>query len=328
MMNELVSVIIPTYGRSDCLERAIKSVLMQTYSNIEVIVVDDNGLRTEQQKKTELILHSYRNQTNIRYIPHEINKGGCAARNTGVKYSKGKYVAFLDDDDWYLPKYVQNMVKVMREEDTRSVYMPYAYCDINNKVICPKKETINHRLSGRIFNQVLAGKCSISIFFIAERTLMKEIGYFDEELKGFQDADVWFKITKKERVSVMLEPLAVYTRDDRDRITKNPQKRYRDFVVFCNKWLPLLTYDEKKIFDNFCKYHEYHIKREIFEKKRCAVVQEKYTKEEYEFLINNAPRKAVKLRVWMIRWGGQYGLLIYEWGRRILKKEKYGYLKR
>ena len=79
---DLISIIIPTYGGGEFLERAIESALAQTYDNIEVIVVDDNGIDTENQLKTATIMKKYEFNPKVFYICHEVNKNGSAARNT------------------------------------------------------------------------------------------------------------------------------------------------------------------------------------------------------------------------------------------------------
>ena len=99
MDQPLVSVIIPTYKRSDFLCTTIDSVLAQTYPNIEIIVVDDNGLGTTFQQATEKRLLPYIRMKQINYICHEVNKNGSAARNTGFRASHCEYINFLDDDD-------------------------------------------------------------------------------------------------------------------------------------------------------------------------------------------------------------------------------------
>ena len=98
MIKDRVSIIIPTYGRAELLERAIYSVLKQTYQDIEVVVVDDNGVDTEKQIETELRIKKI---PNVKYIKLENNLGAGLARNTGVNYSTGEYISFLDDDDVY-----------------------------------------------------------------------------------------------------------------------------------------------------------------------------------------------------------------------------------
>ena len=103
-MSKLVSVIIPTYSRPDFISRAIESVLNQTYKPIEIIVVDDNGRGTNNQILTEQVLTNFIRSNQIKYIVHEKNKNGSAARNTGAASSHGEYITFLDDDDVLLLK--------------------------------------------------------------------------------------------------------------------------------------------------------------------------------------------------------------------------------
>lgn len=113
MNKKLVSIVLPTYKGCDVLERAVNSVLTQTYSLIELIVVDDNSPESEERKATEVIMSKYETNDKVKYIRHEKNKNGAAARNTGIKNSYGEYIAFLDDDDWFLPKKIEEQVKYL-----------------------------------------------------------------------------------------------------------------------------------------------------------------------------------------------------------------------
>ena len=99
-----VSVIIPTYGNNTNPERAIDSVFSQDYLQVEVIVVDDNGEGTKQQKKNQIIFEKYKGNKAFKYIVCKDNNGGSTARNIGVKASSGEYVCFLDDDDVFSNK--------------------------------------------------------------------------------------------------------------------------------------------------------------------------------------------------------------------------------
>ena len=99
MNEELVSVIIPTYKRSEMLPRAVESALNQTYSNIEVVVVDDNDPESTWRKDTSERMLQFKNDNRVKYICHEKNSNGSVARNTGIKNSAGSIIAFLDDDD-------------------------------------------------------------------------------------------------------------------------------------------------------------------------------------------------------------------------------------
>ena len=120
-----VDVIIPTYKRSNMLERAVNSVLEQTYKNIKVVVVDDNDPNTKWRKKTTEVMGKFCNDNRVKYICHEKNKNGSAARNTGLKYTSGEFVCFLDDDDFFLKEKVEKQVSYLLENDM----MDACYCD-------------------------------------------------------------------------------------------------------------------------------------------------------------------------------------------------------
>ncbi|MGH4118095.1 glycosyltransferase family 2 protein [Clostridium sp.] len=98
---ELISIIVPTYKRSIMISKTIKSLLSQTYTNVEIIIVDDNNPNSIERSKTEGVLKEYIGYNNVKYIKHSENKGGSEARNTGIKHASGKYITFLDDDDEY-----------------------------------------------------------------------------------------------------------------------------------------------------------------------------------------------------------------------------------
>ena len=110
MKDDLVSVIITTFCGSKVIERAILSVINQTYSNIEIIVVDDNGYGTKEQIETQDILNKFKK---VVYIVHRTNINGAAARNTGIRSSNGKYICFLDDDDQYTIDRVESQKRIL-----------------------------------------------------------------------------------------------------------------------------------------------------------------------------------------------------------------------
>ena len=122
MTDNLVSVIITTYGRAgNLIFEAINSVRNQTYKNIEIIVVDDNGFGTEIQKSNEKI---FRSQNDIRYIANKKNSGAQVSRNVGILASKGQYIACLDDDDIWMPEKIEKQVALME-----SVNLALVFCN-------------------------------------------------------------------------------------------------------------------------------------------------------------------------------------------------------
>lgn len=112
-MKVLVSVILPTYRRKETLRRAIDSLYSQSYTSIEIIVVDDNA-DIEWNSYVQSVLKEY---PSVVYICNPKNLGSAEARNVGIRAAKGDYITFLDDDDVYLPEKVENQLKYMIEND-------------------------------------------------------------------------------------------------------------------------------------------------------------------------------------------------------------------
>lgn len=112
---ELVSIVITTYGRAEFLQRAIESVLKQTYKNLEILIVDDNDEKSEQRVKTEKIIEKFVNKgINLKYIKNKINMGACYSRNIGIDNAKGKYINFLDDDDELYPLKIEKSINKIK----------------------------------------------------------------------------------------------------------------------------------------------------------------------------------------------------------------------
>ena len=134
---ELVSGIITTHNRNaDVVERALKSILSQTHTNIEVIVVDDSSPDFSDRDNVKSTVESY-SEKNVRYIRHEECKGACAARNTGLADAKGNFVGFLDDDDEYTSDKIEKQIHFMIEND----------CDMtfSNTVMCKNRKPVEVR---------------------------------------------------------------------------------------------------------------------------------------------------------------------------------------
>ncbi|HZK18016.1 MAG TPA: glycosyltransferase family 2 protein [Clostridia bacterium] len=117
-MSPLVSVVIPTYKRGgDFLRRAIHSVLNQTYSPVEVVVVDDNPPESTDRAETENTMGDFSEHDALVYLKNAQNMGGGLARNRGIAQAGGDYVTFLDDDDIYLPEKIESQIRFMLEGD-------------------------------------------------------------------------------------------------------------------------------------------------------------------------------------------------------------------
>lgn len=195
-MEPLVSVIITTYQGMDNLDRAIKSVLNQTYKNIELIVVDDNGRGSDAQIQTEQIVKKY---DGIVYISHEVNKNGSAARNTGIAAAQGEYIALLDDDDAYRDEKIEKQVILMQKENSEICYTGLLIHFSDGRLVEQVQD-----ISGMIHREVLMRRIhapSSVLMFKADAA--KKINGFDESFRRHQDWEFLDRISYGNRISVV-----------------------------------------------------------------------------------------------------------------------------
>ena len=198
--NPLVSVVIPTYKRPVFLTRAVESVLAQTYTNIEVIVVDDNDPNTEARIHTESIMKQFDDNPRVKYIRHERNKNGSAARNTGARASKGEYVAFLDDDDEYMPTRIESMLKRFNElsSDYGVCYSRYICKMPDGKVINSKENREGNLFLVALMKELNFGSGSNNL---VTRTAYDSIGGYDESFKRNQDHEFLIRLLQKYKIA-------------------------------------------------------------------------------------------------------------------------------
>jgi glycosyltransferase involved in cell wall biosynthesis len=298
--NPLVSVVIPTYGRSEMLERAISSVLEQTYDNIEIIIIDDNGLNTQDQKYTEIMLKSYINDEKIVYLKHENNAGGCAARNTGIKASSGEYIGFLDDDDEWLPEFAsKHLEKLSNGADV-------VYCNFfstEDPLRKEKRKMHTENKTGYVFNDLIAGWCpDTTSMFMINKECFSTSGYFDESLQSFQDYDMWLTLAKNYKFDCCEAYLVVKYQHGFEQLARNPVKRQHALNTLQNKWNKLLDAKELEVFQKTTKKFQ----KDIYYNELCKLrTNRKYIKSIKKFmdivkLNNSSLRYIVRVAVIII----------------------------
>ena len=194
----MVSVIITTYNTSDSLSDAVESVLNQTYSCYEIIVVDDNNPDTVGRAKAETIMSKY-NQNSVLYIKHTHNRNGSAARNTGIAHAKGKYIAFLDDDDVYLPDRLSICVNNLEEnEEYEAVYTSALIRGrYEQREYVVKAEITGHIWKELLMFEGLLGTGS-NLFLSADA--VKAVNGFDEGFIRYQDVEFMLRIADRFKV--------------------------------------------------------------------------------------------------------------------------------
>lgn len=205
MEQPLVSIIIPTYKRPDTLDRAINSVLNQTYKNIEVIVVDDNNPDTEGRRLTERKMAPFADNPRVKYIKHEKNKNGSAARNTGARASKGEFIGFLDDDDQFLPKKIESQLKRFSEvpEDYAVCYSRYYYIKPGgDRYLASEIREGNQYLNA--LTRELSFQAGSNM--LIKRTAFEDIQGFDETFIRSQDKEIVARLLKKYKICCCQTP--------------------------------------------------------------------------------------------------------------------------
>jgi len=184
-----ISVIIPTYMRAGLLGRAIKSVLSQTYQSLELIVVDDCS-----PDNTRQVANSF-DDCRVRYVRHDTNRGGSAARNTGIKIAKGEYICLLDDDDEYLPNKLERQIAKFQEvtPEVAIVYAGLEVLDANGKVL---QKTLPQQ-RGNLYT-VLLERSMISLPSpLIKKKCFQMVGLFDETLTSCQDWDMLLRMSTR-----------------------------------------------------------------------------------------------------------------------------------
>lgn len=215
-----VSIIIPSYKRADMLKKAIESALKQTYSNIEVVVVDDNQPSSIARKSTEGVMSSYKNFSNVKYIKHSENKNGSAARNTGIKNSTGEYIAFLDNDDEFMPDKIELQVKRLEE-------LPNDFGICYTKFIRKKEDKLIDRgietREGTLTKEILMGTFYISSGsnMLLKREVVVKVNGFNESFQRRQDLEFLIRASKIAKIAQVNKVCLVINKDDRENSLKN-----------------------------------------------------------------------------------------------------------
>jgi len=184
-----VSIIIPTYNRAQyTLPRAIQSVLKQTYTNLELIIVDDGCDDITRQIVKDM------SDKRIRYIQHETNRGVVTARNTGIENATAEYIAFLDDDDEWMPRKLELQMKAF---DKKNIGMVSCY----GLTVYPDHETLTGVIPYRlprdeIFKESLFESTVAPSGAIVRKTVFDKVGLFDKKFPYCDDWDMWIRILK------------------------------------------------------------------------------------------------------------------------------------
>ncbi len=198
-MEKLVSVVIPTYNREHIITRAIESVLNQSYKQLEIIIIDD----CSSDKTEEIVNKKYGNNPQIHFYRLNRNSGACFARNTGVKRSKGDYVAFLDSDDEFLPDKIQKQISLLESTGSDLCATDFLRIDKDGN-----QSTVPTFINSDFFPDLLYLNQITTGTLIGRRRCFEETP-FDESLPRYQDWDLNLRLAKKYRFCFLKEKTLV-----------------------------------------------------------------------------------------------------------------------
>lgn len=206
-----VSVILPTFNRAALVLEAVESVFRQTFQDYELIVVDDGS--TDETRK---IVAPYGNR--IRYFFQE-NRGVSAARNVGIGLAQGRWLAFLDSDDLWLPEKLERQRRFLSERPQALICQTGELWLRKGKRVNPRKK--HRKFSGDLFAPSLK-LCLVSPSAVMIRKdLFEEVGLFDETMPACEDYDLWLRISARYPILLLDEPLVIKRGGHTDQLSRS-----------------------------------------------------------------------------------------------------------
>lgn len=213
-MNDLVSVIMPSYNTADYISESIKSVQAQTYTNWELIIVDDCST-----DNTDEVVVAFLGDQRIRYLKNERNSGAAVSRNRALRDAKGRWIAFLDSDDLWVPEKLEMQIGFMEKNGYSFSYTNYEEIDMAGqktgvKITGPKIIT-----KTGMFNYCWPG--CLTVMYDAEKVGLIQIA----DIKKNNDYAMWLKVCKKTNCYLLDEVLAKYRKGRAGSISTHSYKK-------------------------------------------------------------------------------------------------------
>ena len=227
-----VTIIIPTFNRENVIRRTLNSLVSQTYIDFEVIVVDDGST-----DKTKEVVDEYLTILKIKYFWMENFGGPSKARNLGIKMSKGRYIAFLDSDDWWRPDKLMYSVKYL-DQGFDLVYHNMYIAKTENQLFSLKK-TKSVQVSSPVFEYLCDnGNTIVNSSVVVRKDILKKIGSINEtkELIFWEDFDYWLRAARVTNSFKMINKILGYYGVDTGNSSSN-EKNIKNIESFSKKYL-------------------------------------------------------------------------------------------
>lgn len=244
-----VSVIIPTYNRADFLNKCVNSVLEQTLEDYELIISDDASTDRTKQYVESI------SDPRVVYICNKTNRGVAATRNSALKISRGEYIAFLDDDDEWLPEKLSLQLDKIEKSppDVGGIYTGVSYLDLELGKVTSVSDP---HIRGDIINDILPENFLVTSSLLFRKSCFKKLGVFDERFPFGEDFDMWIRIASRYKFDFISEPLVKYA-IHKQKITFNYSKVISGLELLLSKHKDLFSRNKKA-------YSDYTLRLGIF----------------------------------------------------------------
>lgn len=254
-VEDLVSVIMPTYKRSEKLLRAIDSVLNQTYKNLELLLINDNEPFDEYTEQLKQKVERYSNDKRFHLIIQDKHINGAVARNIGIHRAKGQYIAFLDDDDWWELNKLEEQVKMLKSLDDSwgAVSCKFTLYDQKENIIGKTKKYRD----GYIYKDILNLMSDVATgTLLLRHDYFDTTRYFDENLLRHQDLQLLVDFTSKYKLKEVDQYLhCVDVSDTQNRPDAQKLIKYKkEFFKSIKPIMDSLSENEKKCIYAMHKY--------------------------------------------------------------------------
>jgi glycosyltransferase involved in cell wall biosynthesis len=217
-----VSIILPVYNSAQFVEEALESIRQQTYRDYEVIVVDDGS-----QDQTGEIVKQHKGK--LRYI-YQDHGGPAQARNRGIRESTGKYIAFLDSDDLWLPSKLEKQVDMMDRNPELSMVITENLCFNEQGVFMPWMGKREKLMEGDIAKNIFVHSWVGTPTVMVKREVFDRVGLFEEQLQLAEDDNMWVRIAANFKVG-LLDEVLVKVRDHSSRTILDREKMFESVRV-------------------------------------------------------------------------------------------------
>lgn len=213
------SVVIPLYNKENFIENTMLSLLSQTFSDFEVLVVNDCSTDASEE-----IVKRF-NDRRIQLVQHPINKGLSASRNTGVKSARSNYIAFLDADDLWKPSFLEKIDFLINHYPEASLFATkYEVLHKENRVVTHDFKLKNFKEHGVISN-FFESNLNQSIYYpsclCVEKSVFEDVGYYNESVNYSEDVDFNLRAHAKYKLAYWDEAAVTYILDSENQITQN-----------------------------------------------------------------------------------------------------------